>query len=71
MSSCEKCWRDAHRPYADVAEEYRRLLSERAGDKACTPEQQAGEDATECEKCHRRTRHQFTRECMLCHDKPA
>ncbi|NIR32919.1 MAG: hypothetical protein GWN84_27220 [Gammaproteobacteria bacterium] len=67
MSACEKCWRDAHRGYprTDVAEEYRRLLAERDG-HPCTPEEQAGLDATECEQCGRRTRHQITGECMAC-----
>lgn len=64
MSACEKCWRDAHRgPQFDVADEYRRLIEERR-DHPCTPEEQAGPDATECPTCHRRTLHQITRECM-------
>lgn len=59
MSSCEKCWRDAggdpHR-YAD-------LLARRA-EEPCTPEEQAGPDATECPSCKRRVLHQYTGECM-------
>ena len=56
MSTCEKCWRDAHAggPYADVAENYARLLEKRK-DKPCTPEQQAGENAGWCPKCDRKS----------------
>ena len=60
MSACEKCWRDAQGPYKDVREEYQRLIAERS----CTPEEQAGEDATQCPKCSRMTLHQYTREPM-------
>lgn len=67
MSACEKCWRDAHRgPQFSVAEEYAELIAKRVGPLACTAEEQAGPDATDCEKCNRRTRHQITRECMAC-----
>ena len=65
MSTCEKCWRDAHAggPYADVAENYARLLEKRK-DKPCTPEQQAGENAGWCPKCDRKVLHQHTGKCM-------
>lgn len=65
MPSCEKCWSDAHREPYDVAEEYQRLMDERKG-KPCTPEQQAGPDATLCAKCQRMTRHQICGVCMAC-----
>lgn len=66
MSSCEKCWADAYlmRSGEPQAVTYGRLVKERN----CTPEQQAGPDATECSKCKRRTRHQYTGECMACGD---
>jgi len=65
MVSCEKCWRDAHRggPCEDVAKQYAELIEERK-DTPCTPEEQAGEDATECPTCGRRVRHQHTGQCM-------
>lgn len=64
MSSCEKCWADAHRgPEYSVAEEYQRLMEERK-DTPCTPEQQAGPDAGECPLCRRTTMHQHTGEPM-------
>lgn len=65
MSSCEKCWSDAHSgyPYCDVAGNYRRLIEERRA-SPCTPEEQAGPDATECPKCKTRTCHQYTGQCM-------
>ena len=69
MSICEKCWSDAFDPYGDQAERYHELIKERK-DHPCTPEQQAGEYATLCGKCGRKTRHQWTTECMNCHDKP-
>jgi len=64
MSSCEKCWRDAHRgPQYSVAEEYSRLIDERK-DTPCTPEEQAGPDAKVCPTCTRKTLHQYTGEPM-------
>jgi hypothetical protein len=64
VSSCEKCWRDAHRSSdLDVADEYRRLMEERHSNP-CTPEEQAGLDATECPCCGRKTIHQHTQEPM-------
>lgn len=66
MPSCEKCWADAHRgPQYSVAEEYSRLLEERK-DNPCTPEEQAGLDATECPNCLRKTMHQYCHVCMAC-----
>lgn len=64
MNMCEKCWRDAHDNQTGCApDEYHRLIRERA-DNPCTPEEQAGDDATECPECTRRTLHQHTGECM-------
>lgn len=65
MSCCEKCWSDAGNRY----KAYARILDERK-DNPCTPEQQAGPDATECPRCKRRTCHQYTNECMACHITP-
>lgn len=68
MSSCEKCWSDAQftssytRQYS-VAEEYQRLMAERA-DHSCTPEEQAGPEAKKCPTCGRMVLHQHTGECM-------
>lgn len=61
MSACERCWRMASAS-EDKVDAYHRLL--KLND--CTPEEQAGDDATECGKCMRRTRHQHTGECMAC-----
>lgn len=67
MAACEKCWRDAHRgPDYSVAEEYARLIRER-NDHPCTPEEQAGPDATRCPKCNRMTVHQYAHVCVLCY----
>jgi hypothetical protein len=66
MSTCEKCWRDAHcGSQFSVSDEYARLLKERA-EHPCTPEEQAGEDARRCPACHRIALHQHTGECMAC-----
>lgn len=59
MSSCEKCWRDSR-----TAENYSELLESRKG-HPCTPEEQAGPDASECPLCKRMVIHQFTGECMV------
>lgn len=66
MPSCERCWADAHTPdpYKSVAEEYARLVQERNG--ACTPEQQAGQEARKCLECQRWTVHQHAHVCMVC-----
>jgi len=71
MASCEKCWGDAYmrtltNPMKSQAEHYQDLIKERRGEKACTPEQQAGHDATECKKCGRKSVHQYARVCMNC-----
>ncbi len=41
---CEKCWADAYN-YGEgyQAVNYRRLIAERTGDKACSPREQAGQ----------------------------
>jgi hypothetical protein len=68
MSSCEKCWRDsrwAARFFDGTGPDpYRKLVSERVGEDACTPEEQAGPDATECPACQRKTVHQHTHLCQ-------
>lgn len=73
MPSCEKCWRDSaiERMFNDE-NGYRKLIERRdAEGKTCTPEEQAGPDATDCDKCQRRTRHQHCQVCMACGDDPA
>jgi len=58
MSSCEACWKDSG---GDV-NLYQKLVKERT----CTPEEQAGPQAEECPRCHRRTLHQYTGTCTSC-----
>jgi len=58
MVSCEKCWRDA----GGNPDEYQRLIKSRT----CTPEEQAGLDATECPKCKRMAVHESVGFCMAC-----
>ncbi len=58
MSSCEKCWQESR-----FVDSYHELLESRK-DSPCTPEEQAGPNASECPKCKRMTLHQHTRECM-------
>ena len=70
MASCEKCWNDAYtRSRIDTskgqADHYRDLIEERAANP-CTPEEQAGNDADVCEKCGRKTIHQYAKTCMNC-----
>ena len=60
MSACEKCWTDA----GGDAGKYASLLAEReAAGTVCSPEQQAGRDATDCPGCGRRAIHRYTGEC--------
>ena len=59
MPSCEKCWTDSQGPYS-TEHSYRDLVAERdAAGQTCTPEQQAGPDASECKVCGRMTIHQY------------
>ena len=67
MPSCEKCWNDAYMrthtdPTKSQTEHYQDLIKERE----CTPEQQAGRDATTCPACQRKTVHQYAKICMNC-----
>lgn len=67
MPSCEKCWNEANRNSLfglvnSMPEEYSRLIKI----NKCTPEEQAGEDATTCDICDRKTVHQYARICMIC-----
>ena len=63
MASCEKCWRDA----GGDPDRYHELIHERNGTPyECTPEQQAGEDATTCRKCDRVSVHMHVGVCMSC-----
>lgn len=73
-------WADAQFETQATGEEdaYHRLLRERRKrGEVCTPEQQAGPDATKCAACGpvrgSRTAHQHTGECMACHreNRPA
>ena len=64
MPSCEKCWEDA----CGNAEKYLQLIEERKDDP-CTPEEQAGRDATKCTKCGRKTVHQYAKICVVCGSK--
>lgn len=67
MASCERCW---SRAMGD-ARRYLRIIEERdAAGLVCTPEEQAGPDATECPKCHRMSAHQLCRICMACGHDP-
>lgn len=59
MSSCEKCVMPDGDP-----NRYHELLLDRCGEKACTPEERAGNRAGWCPDCGRMTLHQHTGECM-------
>lgn len=61
MTACEKCWSDAH----GDADRYRELVIKRYL-SPCTPEEQAGPDATVCSGCGRKTVHQHAKVCMAC-----
>ena len=52
------------------AEHYADLVTERA-ESPCTAEEQAGEDATQCPKCKRKTIHQYAKVCCACGYVPA
>ncbi len=56
MSSCERCWKEAN----GNADRYHELLAI----NRCSPEEQAGENATECPHCHRLTVHQRVHYCV-------
>jgi hypothetical protein len=58
MPSCERCWARSR----GSVERYRGLLKT----EKCSPEDEAGPDATPCPKCRRITVHQYARICMAC-----
>ena len=60
MAACEKCWRDSR-----LEDNYQEVLYSRF-DTPCTPEEQAGPDASECKLCKRYTVHQYAKICMIC-----
>ena len=66
MVSCERCWGVARgRAWlnnTEQSEEYRQLILV----NDCTPEQQAGEEATVCPECKTKTVHQHTKRCIAC-----
>ena len=67
MSSCEKCWRDSRSAeHFGAANAYVALIARRNGEteRSCSPEEQAGHDATECPACRRKTVHQHTHLCQ-------
>ncbi len=68
MPSCEKCWADSRLDEMRGVEcAYTKLVDARtARGQVCTPEEQAGPDATLCEHCNRMTRHQHCGVCMAC-----
>lgn len=71
MASCEKCWMEAtelmkSHPTKTRSEIYYELLESRK-DSPCTPEEQAGLNATECNHCKRMTVHQYSHHCVICH----
>ena len=73
MASCEKCWNDAYtrthtNPMKGQAGHYQDLINERK-ENQCTPEQQAGPDATICPSCKRITMHQYAKICTNCGNK--
>lgn len=70
MACCEKCWGDAYfrsieNPMKAQAEHYQDLINERSK-SPCTPEEQAGESATECDECGRIAVHQYAFVCCAC-----
>lgn len=64
MPSCEKCWSDAN----GDSVRYQELMKVRKYDH-CTPEEQAGAAATMCDRCKRRTVHQYAKLCTICGSK--
>ncbi len=58
MASCEKCWQDS----GGDQDVYAELIERRN----CSPEEQAGLDATVCPQCGRKAVHQYVHVCMAC-----
>lgn len=56
MASCEKCWENAGGDF----EKYKQLIKI----STCSSEEQAGENATVCPYCKRKTVHQYAKICM-------
>jgi len=58
MPMCEKCWERS----CGVADKYHELILKHN----CTPEEQAGQEATECPTCGRKTIHPYAKVCTAC-----
>jgi hypothetical protein len=70
MATCEKCWKDAqdrafNNQEKNVPEHYHDLIGERYN-SPCSAEEQAGDNASFCNRCERLTIHQHTHKCVLC-----
>ena len=57
MASCERCWELS----GGNADRYAELIKV----NKCTPEEQAGREASKCPKCGRMTVHQLVNVCMV------
>jgi hypothetical protein len=66
MPSCEKCWGDAYTRSVMSGQEQADIYAELLLVRNCTPEEQAGDEATRCPTCKRMTIHAVTGECMAC-----
>jgi len=69
--TCERCHQDslaiAWERQADPEDIYEHLQTVRIGELACTPEQQAGPEASDCLNCNRRAVHPADHTCRACH----
>jgi len=67
---CVRCMSDATacawETSKDAWDVYDRLTKERIGERACTPEQQAGPEASDCLACNRRAVHPVDGVCVAC-----
>ncbi len=66
MATCERCWERARARAAETGEDQVEAYRELVSRSDCTPEQQAGREATRCPKCDTKTVHQHTKQCIAC-----
>ena len=66
MPSCEKCWARASAEAKERGGHQADIYCKLVETEHCTPEEQAGPDATRCPDCHRKTVHQHAKVCVIC-----
>lgn len=64
MAACEKCWTQAYNRMLVTGKSQTECYQELIKLNNCTPEEQAGIDASKCQECNRKTVNPNAAQCM-------